>query len=577
MIRRFDRLVDRDCHVLVIGGGIFGACVAWDAALRGLSVTLVEKGDFGGATSANHFHVVHGGIRYLQHMDLRRVRESAAERSALLRTAPHLVEPLPILMPAYGHGLRGLGLLRAGCGLYDLITVDRNAGIRDSRSRVPRSGFLGREETLAHFPALEREGLRGAAVFYDGQIYDAPRLVLSFVRAASQAGAVAVNYAEVTGFLRDGARVVGVRVRDRLGGQTADVRARCVVNAAGPWAAGLLEEKLDLRLGSRRPVFSRDLALVTRKRLSPTYGLAVPTDTRDAQALLDRGGRHLFVMPWRDGTLVGVWHGVSTDSPDAIDVDPGELRTYLAEANRAYRGLELGRDDVELVLTGLVLFGDESQPEGSHSFGHRSLVIDHADRDGIDGLVTLVGVRATMGRKEAARTVDLVCRKLGTGLPAPPTHNLTVRGGTFGSFRALKEEIDAALPDVPEPARRRLARAHGAAWREVLAHDEGEGTPDRLPGASTLMAEVLHGLREEMAVTLEDVVLRRTELGTAGRPGEAALRSCVDRVAAELGWDRDRVEAEVAALEGYFRERGTAVLHDDRSARRPQLQSLGGA
>ena len=257
MKRNLAGLADVDHDLVIVGGGAFGACAAWEAASRGLSVALVEKADFCGATSANHMKFVHGGIRYLQHLDLRRVRESCYERSALLRIAPHLVQPLPILMPTYGRGFDGRLVLRAGLLLYDLITLDRNAGIADPDRRIPAGRMLSRDRCVAIHPDLARDDLTGAGLFHDAQFRNPPRLALAFLQSAVSRGARIANYAEVTDFLRTDSRVIGVKVADRLTGAVMDVRGSHVLNAAGPWAADLLLNCLNLRM-QPQPVFSRD-------------------------------------------------------------------------------------------------------------------------------------------------------------------------------------------------------------------------------------------------------------------------------------------------------------------------------
>ena len=197
MKRNIAALCGQRYDLVVVGGGIFGVCCAWDAVQRGLSVALVERGDFAQATSANHFKIAHGGLRYLQHADVHRIRESSHERSALLRIAPHLNYPLPVVIPTYGHGIKGKEILRAGFLLYDLLTSDRNRGIRDPKRRIPPGSFLSRSEALDLFPGLSKNNLTGAAIFSDGQIYNPPRLALSFLRSATDGGCNAANYAEV--------------------------------------------------------------------------------------------------------------------------------------------------------------------------------------------------------------------------------------------------------------------------------------------------------------------------------------------------------------------------------------------
>ena len=217
MIRDAAKAERESCDVLIVGGGIFGACAAYEAASRGLRVVLVERDDFASATTANSYKIAHGGIRYLQHGDFKRVRESSRERSALLRTAPHLVQPLPVLIPTYGWRMKGKTILKAGFKAYELLTADRNRGISDPAGRIPPARSLSREETLNHFPELPQDGLTGSLVFCDGQMYSPPRIALAYLRSAAEAGAVLLNYAEVTGLDVEEGRVRGVVVRDRIG------------------------------------------------------------------------------------------------------------------------------------------------------------------------------------------------------------------------------------------------------------------------------------------------------------------------------------------------------------------------
>jgi glycerol-3-phosphate dehydrogenase len=263
MRRSLVALSEREFDVVVVGSGICGAAILWDAAQRGLSAALLEQEDFGSGTSAHSLKVVHGGIRYLQHLDFSRVRESSRERSALLRIAPHLVHPLPVVVPTFGHGLGGPEALGAAFLLLEALTATRNRRLPEPERRVPRARLIPRRQVRDWYPYLDRPELTGAGMFWDGQLVNPPRLVWEFVRTAAGAGAEVANYCEVEDFVRRGNRVVGVAVRDRLAGDRFEVRARVVVNATGPYA-----EQLYVRCGlraARRVPFSRDLALVVRR------------------------------------------------------------------------------------------------------------------------------------------------------------------------------------------------------------------------------------------------------------------------------------------------------------------------
>jgi glycerol-3-phosphate dehydrogenase len=540
--------------LLVVGGGIFGVCAAWDAALRGLSVALIERGDFANATSANSFKIVHGGVRYLQHADFVRIRESSRERSALLRIAPHLVQPLPILVPTYGHGIQGRGMLRAGLFLYDLLTLDRNRNLPDPERRIPPARFLSRDDVLARFPGVERRDLTGGALFHDAQMYNPPRLALGFVTSAVEAGAHAANYVEASGLLQSGDRITGVVARDTLSGESLDIRARVVLNAAGPWAERLLEQQAGIRL-SPPSTYSRDACfIVSRPLLGGRCGLAVQGRTRDPDAIVSRKGRHLFIAPWRDCTLIGVWHVVHTGSPDDFTVTVQELESFLEEINAAYPPLGLRLEDVAAWNAGLVLFGRNEPGARDLRYGKRSRLVDHARDHGLEGLLTLIGVRYTTARGEAARAVELTFHKLGRKPPPCRTETTPIAGGGIESFHELAERAIRERPAaVDERVMRSLLHNHGSRYRDVLAHlNENPAWAAPLGGSHVIGAEVVHATRHEMAQCLADVVWRRTDLATGAPPPESALRACADLMAVELGWTPHRIEEELAEVRTAF-------------------------
>ena len=549
MHRKFDDLESRQFDLLVIGGGIFGACAAWDATLRGLSVALVEQADFGSGTSANSFKMVHGGIRYLQHADLPRLRASCHERSALLRVAPHLVTPLPIAVPTFGHGREGKALLGAGMLLYDLLTLDRNRGVADPARRIPRSGFLSAAQVAELFPGLASPGLTGAAVFCDGQMYNPPRLVLAFVRAAAERGALVVNHAEAQSLLRSADVVVGARVHDRVTGVCADVRARAVLNAGGPWVRWFMREREHLPLADEGS-YSRDACFVVRRRFEHGYGLAVPGKTRDPDAVIGRSARHLFVVPWRQYTLCGVWHRVAPERPDDLRFTPDELASCVDELNGAMPDLQIDASEISTCNFGLLPFG-ENEPGAAHlRYGKRSHLIDHAAESGLQNLVSLIGVRYTMARGDAAGAVDLICTKLGRSAARAPTDRVPVWGGGFGEFPALVDSVEQAAPfRVTRAAANALAHNYGSRYQDVFAIAKTPDLAGCIAGTTTWRAEIVHAVRTEMAQRLGDVVFRRTDLASGGHPGRQALEEAATLTAAELRWSLARRSAEIADVE----------------------------
>jgi glycerol-3-phosphate dehydrogenase len=548
MRRNPSALSDREFDLVVVGGGICGAAILRDAVQRGLSTALIERGDFAGATSAHSLKVVHGGIRYLQHLDFARVRESSRERSALLRTAPHLVHPLPVVVPTFGHGLRGGEALAAAFLLLEALTATRNRELPDPERQVPRARLISRPQVVDWYPELDTPKLTGAGMFWDGQVFNPPRLVWELIRTAVNTGAQAVNYCELTDFIRRNGRVTGVVAHDRLAGDRFEVRARIVVNAAGPFA-----EQLYVRCGIRpsaRIALSRDLAVVIRRRLPGGRALALQTRYRDPDAILSRGPRHLFLAPWRDVTLVGVNSAVFHGDPDRLGVTEEEVAGFLNEIREAAPHLGLTMDDIARVHAGLLPISEGELVSGNVSFGKRSHVVDNAKTDALEGLITAVTNRLTTARGVAERAVDLAFRKLGVTLPRCRTAETPLDGGHFSGFSALVAEVKRSAGDlISMEIAERLARNYGSMHDAVVPLARSSPALAEPLGASgVLKAEIVHAIREEMAQYLSDCVFRRTDLATAGHPGEDTLSTAAELAASELGWSAERKTSELAAV-----------------------------
>ncbi|MFV2057300.1 MAG: glycerol-3-phosphate dehydrogenase/oxidase [Thiohalomonadales bacterium] len=551
MQRNIEELSKKHYDVLVVGGGIFAACAAWDCVLRGLSVAIIEKQDFCSGTSANSFKMVHGGMRYLQHADIKRLRASCHERSALLRIAPHLVQPLPIIIPTYGYGKSGKVFLGAGLFLYDALTMGRNAGILDRKRHVTRTQFFSREEVLKEYPDLDPDGLTGAAMFYDGQMYNPTRLVLAFVKSAQAKGAHVANYVEATKLVRDGNKVVGVDAIDGFTRKEFRIRASVVLNAAGPWSEWLLENSFSKReKPTTKGVYSRDACFVVKRRFASPYAIAVQGRTTDPDALLARPARHLFLVPWRDYTLVGVWHVVWKRHPEEVVVKEDEIQDFIEEMNWAYPSLNLTSKEVTMWNAGLVPFGENEEGAENLSYGKRSNLIDHKKIDDLDGLVTLIGIRYTTARGDSAKAVDIVCAKLNKSEKRAATAFTPLVGGDIEDFDALVngtfQRQDLALS---EHCVRALTHNYGTQVEQVLDFAREDKVLAATLGESTVLkAEVVHAVKKEIAYTLADVVFRRTDLATGGNPGTPVLLECARIMADLLGWDEDKLQQELNAV-----------------------------
>lgn len=399
--------------LLVIGGGIYGVCVAWDAAQRGLRVAMVERGEFGAATSANSLKTLHGGLRYLQEANLPRMRLMIRERRAWLRIAPDLTRPLPFLLPTGGKLSRHRLLLTAALLINDLVSWDRNRGVLPEW-HLPHGRILSRADCFAHLPGLPDSRVSGGALWYDAQILDTEKLLRAILQAAITHGARAVNQTAVTGFIQQGRRVQGAIITDRLNGQSHEVQASLVVNCAGAWSDGLLA-LVDGRSATPTPTFhlSTAINLVTRQ-IVPNVAVGLPSRWQGR-------ARILFTAPWQDCSLIGTWHAPYTGTTPAYQVDEATLDACLAEVNAAYPPAQLTRADVRQVHAGYLPM--QPGPADAVRLVRESVIYDHARTDQLDGLISVIGVKYTTARHTAERAVDLALRKLGrTAVPCQTAH-----------------------------------------------------------------------------------------------------------------------------------------------------------
>ena len=542
MRRHLAALTGTTYDLLIVGGGIYGATLAWEAAHRGLSVALIEQSDFGAATSANSLKTIHGGLRYLQHADLKRMRESIGERSALMRIAPHLVHPLPVLMPTYGHGLQGREAMAAALLINEVVSFDRNRGLDDSK-RIPSGRVISRAECQHLAPGISAAGLTGGALFYDAQVYNSERLTLAFLHSATASGAQVANYVRAIRFLRQGNRVGGVEAEDVLSGQRLDIQARMVINAAGPWAGQLLSG-LGAQQPARRPALALAMNIVTRP-IFETCAVGVPLREtyHDADALINKGNRLLFVAPWRGRSIIGTSYAPYQGDPSRLQISPADVQLLVEDFNRAYPAAALQPKDVDFVHAGLLPMADVNANTGAVRLTKHYWLHDHR-AEGLHGLITVLGVKYTTARDVASKALEVVFAQLERRPPQSRSAHMPLHGGQISNFGVfLKTAISQHAPRFGEPGIRNLVHNYGSAFPNVLRYLDLEAVQPA--GLALLQAETRHAVHEEMACTLADVVLRRTELGSAGRPGMAALLTAARTMAIELEWDEAHLGREL--------------------------------
>jgi glycerol-3-phosphate dehydrogenase len=513
--------------LLVLGGGITGAGIARDAALRGIRTALVDKGDFGGATSSRSSRLIHGGLRYLEHGNLRLVFEGAHERRVLLRIAPHLVHPLPFLFPVYRGARVAAWKLEAAMWLYDALAAFRN---------VHMHRWLGRRRVARLEPRLRTKGLQGAALYYDAQADDV-RLVLATIRSAAQAGALVANYADATSLLKSDDRVRGATVRDALSGRTYTVRALVVVNATGPWVDAVRQRDDSEAQPLLRLTKGAHVA-VPRGRIGHSYAVTLtsPID-----------GRVMFVLPWGDLSYIGTTDTDEAVSPDNVRASGSDVVYLLRSANALFPDARLGPRDVISSWAGL-----RPLLAPAHARSASDVSREHRVVESSSGLVTIAGGKLTTYRRMARDTVDRVAKRLHQldGRPLAPraaTDRLPLPGGEASDLDVLVEALRAR--GIPEVQARHLVRHYGsesAAVMNLVDRDRSLGE-SIIAGRPEVWAEVVHAVEREMAARLTDVLIRRLHLFYEDPAHGSTVSSAVaGRLAQLLGWDDARREDEVA-------------------------------
>jgi glycerol-3-phosphate dehydrogenase len=513
----------REFDLLVIGGGITGCGIAREAALRGLSVALVEKSDFASGTSSRSSRLIHGGLRYLEHAQIHLVFESSAERRRLLGLAPHLVRPLAFTWPVYDGARIPRWKLGVGLTVYDALALFRN---------VKRHRGLSRAGVLAREPGLAPAGLRGGALYYDASTNDA-RLTLANAIGATESGAIVLNHARTSSLIvRDG-RVYGARVEDVLSGKCVDVRAAVVVNATGPWSDDVrsFDPSNESRSGGKAIRGSKGTHVaIPRERIG----------NHDALTLLSPvDGRVMFVLPDGDFAIVGTTDTFATSSPDDVRASADDVAYLLATANAFFPAAKLTSGDVVAAWAGIrPLLPASGDTPGAASREHAVTVSE-------GGLVSISGGKLTTYRVMAADVLRVACRALGRSPGV--VRSAPLPGGDVDSFEALVADASREMGDATLGAH--LAGSYGSRWRAVW-HEIRADRGDRLvaDGRPYMIGELRYCARSEMARTLGDLLIRRTRLAFECRDhGASVAESAALGIADIAAWDHAAIRTAVAA------------------------------
>jgi glycerol-3-phosphate dehydrogenase len=588
--RLLESVGERPFDLIAIGAGINGAGIARDAAMRGLRVLMLDKGDISNGTTQWATRLIHGGLRYLEYYEFHLVRESLAEREKLLHIAPHLVKPLRFVVPIYESSSRGRRMIRLGMIAYDVLSFDKS---------VPNHKMLSREEVLEEYPGINPDGLLGAATYYDGQVEFAERVAVENAVSAVQNGATVITYAEVKNLIfepsPDGSglpRVAGVEIEDKLEGGTYQARAAVIVNVAGPWVDRVLGGAGSFGTEEGSPNGSAGQEEQGRM-IGPTKGShlvvdpfpGAPKSALYVEARKD--GRPYFIVPWNGRYLIGTTDFRYEDDLDYVSAGQDEIDYLIDETNAVIPQANLTRDSVLFTYSGVRPL--PFKPAGSESSITRAhVVFDHAKGKSTaggrvkiaggpkkaEGLISIIGGKLTTYRNLGRQTVDAVYKKLGTQPPKSATDRVPLPGGAVRDLNAFATEFKARS-DLSDVLASRLLKLYGARAYDVLAEaGDDPSLKESLVASPTVETglmgcEILYAFRHEMARKLADVLLRRT---MAAYGPNVALD--VDEAAAEvavrhLGWSEERARKEVADYREYVRRYTPRAMREREGAGTP--------
>ncbi len=514
--------------LVIIGGGINGAGIARDAALRGLRVILLEKGDFGSGTSSFSSRLIHGGLRYLEHAEINLVYESLHERGCLRKIASHLVKRIRINIPVYDRSRRGPLLIRLGMLAYDLLSI---------RKALPRHRMLSREELLREAPGLNEEGLRAGAQYYDAQVTFAERLVLENIIAAEEAGAVVKNYCAVDVIGAHDGTAINVAYVDEESGQKSRAKGRLVINASGPWVDRVLQTS-----GAK-----------TRRLMGGTKGSHIvvgdfngaPNDAFYVEAAVD--GRPFFIIPWNGQYLIGTTDIRFGRNPDNARASNKEIQYLLDETNRVFPDAGLTTEAIHYAYAGVrPLPRRRKGPESAIT--RRHIIKRH--RQALRGVISIIGGKLTTYRNLAEQTVDRINRNLDAGLPSCSTGSTPLPGAI--DIEKAREQLEDFV-GLCEVGRQRMLSIYGG--RAALILDLAASDPalsEAIDSArSVLAAEIVFCIRNEYARNLTDLMHRRLMLGLSADQGEAVVENVAAIAASEIGWHEEELQNQLSMLRRY--------------------------
>jgi glycerol-3-phosphate dehydrogenase len=543
IMRDFNEIQQTTYDLIIIGGGVNGAGVARDAALRGLKTILIEKGDFACGASSWSTRLIHGGLRYLEYFEFSLVRESLREREILLRTAPHLVKPLLLTIPIYRDRSRPYWKIWAGMILYDILSADKT---------VPSHRMLPSAQFKQLFPSIDPDGLAGGAQYYDAQVTYAERLCLENILSAKAAGATVFSYVEVIHLQRQGHRITSLTCKDYWTDQEFIVNGHdksIVINMVGPWVDHIC------RLGMKD---SKEAPIGKTKKIGGTKGshivvkpfVGALNTSLYVEAKSD--GRPFFIVPWDGMYLIGTTDQPFKGSLDQLKADDDEIDYLLRETNNIIPNAQLSRKDIQFTYSGVrPLPNIEGKNTGSITRKH--IFFDHT-KEGVTNLISLIGGKLTTYRQVGEEVVDMVFKRQGKPVPPCTTKDKPLPGWILPGDSRVQKVLTEYHDRVSNQTIDHLLSMYGAKTLDILALTDSE--PDLatviVPELPDIKAQIVYAVRHELAYTLVDIMRRRTTLAIHSDYGIDLLPSIIETLSRHCSWDEDKCRQEKARYIDYI-------------------------
>ncbi len=540
MNRFIEKYTDHEFDLIVIGGGITGASVAYEAASRGMDVALVEKSDFGSATSAATSKMIHGGLRYLSTYEFALVRESLKERRVLMNIAPNFIHPAPFLFSSYAKDKVSFKQMKLGMIIYEALSFDKN-WIWDKSKTMPSYKSLDNKATKQLFPNALTEDLIGGQLYYDCSSHSPERFTLSFIKSAVKYGASVANYTEVEDFIvepkgRKKKIIKGVKVKDKISGETKDLKGKLVINCAGPWADIVLD-KVKKEHSSQELRRSEGIHFIIKKVVGDTTFSGY-----------SKSGRHFFLFPYRNHTLVGTTDKEYIGKPNDYKVTREAIEDLIVEVNSAFGNKDkIKYEDILHAYGGLRPLVEDQTEESYKS--SRKYEITGEKKNGISGLITVEGGKFTTSRMLAEKAINKALRILKYPKRKSISESTQLYGCEIKNISDFifekKKKYSEYNPDNIEY----LAKSYGTEIDSIMTiAANNKELKQILNKDGELLAQVQFAIRNEMAITLTDIIMRRTGVGLLGNPGMDTIVKIAEYAAKELNWNKAKMKAEIQKI-----------------------------